>query len=112
MSDTARSPLTMSARWGIGVLLVLLVAQGVYVEIRSVHLTRRMGDFGVYVRGAWAVYSGENLYRIVDNNDWHYIYPPFLAIMLLPFADPPSGIMPPFVPYSASVLLWYLFSLA
>ena len=45
-------------RWGIAVLLSLLTLLGIYVEFRSALLERRMGDFGCYVRGSWAVWSG------------------------------------------------------
>ena len=33
--------------------------------------------------------TGENLYVVADENGFHYIYPPLLAILLTPFADPP-----------------------
>jgi hypothetical protein len=101
-----------SEKLGIAVLLSLLTLLGIYVEIRSALLDRRMGDFGCYVRGAWAVWSGNKLYDVVENNGWHYNYPPFLAIMFVPMADPPTDALPaPFISYAVAVGLWFVFSL-
>ncbi|MBY0523902.1 MAG: DUF2029 domain-containing protein [Gemmataceae bacterium] len=99
-------------RWGVWLLLVSALAFGVLVEVRSAFLTRRMGDFNCYSRAAWAVHSGENLYDIADDNGWHYNYPPLLAIVLLPLADPPQGVDgSTFVPHAVAVALWYCISL-
>src|ERR1700731_3862577 len=112
MNDTARAPLWPIERWGIAVLLSLLTLLGIYVEYRSCFGERRMGDFGCYVRGSWAVWSGARLYDVVDNNLWHYNYPPFFAIMFVPLADPPPGAGPaPFIPYDWAVGLWFVFTL-
>ena len=35
--------------------------------------------------------KGGDLYGITDDNHWHYHYPPLLAILLTPLADPPAG---------------------
>ncbi len=104
-------------RWeriGVGLLLIAALGFGGVVEVRSAFLKRRMGDLGVYLRGAWAVrQGGGSLYTVTCNNGWHYHYPPLFAILMTPLADPPSG-EPPYlaVPYALSVGLWYLFSLA
>jgi len=112
MNDPACASLKPIERWCIAILLSLFVLLGVYVEIRSARLSRRMGDFGCYVRGAWAVWSGARLYDVVDNNGWHFNYPPFLAIMFVPMADPPASDGPaPFIPYALAVGLWFVFSL-
>ena len=113
MNDSACAPLKPLERWGITILLTTFVLLGILVEMRSALGERRMGDFGCYVRGAWAVWSGARLYDVVENNGWHYNYPPFFAIMLVPMADPPTELLPaPFVPYKAAVALWFFFSLA
>ena len=56
--------------------------------------------------------TGADLYRITDNNGWHYHYPPLLAIVLTPLASPPPNAdttgMPPF---ALSAALWYVFNL-
>ena len=86
------APLTRIERWGTLFLLFALLLWGVLVQRRSAFLDRHMGDMGVYLRAGYAVLSGGgNLYAITDDNGWHYIYPPFLAILLAPFADPPTG---------------------
>jgi hypothetical protein len=82
---------------------------GAVVELRSAFLSRRMGDFGVYLRAGWAVRSGADLYTVTDDNDWHYIYPPLFAILMAPLADPPHGVeLPGAVPYAASVAIFYV----
>ena len=44
MKDLARVPLMPLERWGTGLLLSSLLLLGIYVEIRSAYLSRRMGD--------------------------------------------------------------------
>src|ERR1700689_2912460 len=113
MNDLARAPLAPLQKYAVALILSLLTLLGIYVEIRSALIDRRMGDFGCYVRGAWAVWSGAKLYDVVDNNGWHYNYPPFFAIMFVPMADPPAGMgEAPFIPYAVAVGLWFVFSLA
>jgi alpha-1,2-mannosyltransferase len=109
--ETIRLP----RRWmlvGLGLWLLVIVVFGALVEYRSAFLKRRMTDLDVYLRAAWAVRSGADLYAITDDNGWHYHYPPLLAIALAPLADAPAGYnragMPPFW---MSVLLWYALSI-
>ena len=93
-------------------LLLAFVGFGCIVEMRSAFLKRRMCDLDVFLRGAWAVRTGNDLYNITDDNYWHYNYPPLLAIALVPLADPPPGVeQAGMIPYALSVALWYLFSL-
>lgn len=106
------APLTRWERWGLGLLLLVICVFGTSVELRSAFLQRRLTDLSVYVRAAWAVRAGEPLYDIKDDNNYYYQYPPPLAILLMPFADPPASVAPPAVPFAVSVALWYLFSLA
>src|SRR5260370_10545374 len=85
---------TWLSRWerrGLAALLLLAVAFGVLVEVRSAFLTRRMGDLGVYVRGAWAVRTGHDLYEVTDDSGCHYNYPPLLPILATPLSDPPHA---------------------
>jgi hypothetical protein len=68
-----------------------------------------MGDLGCYLRGAWAVRVGGDLYDVMDDNGWHYNYPPLFAILMAPLADPPfeadhTGMMP----YPVAAALWYV----
>jgi hypothetical protein len=91
------------------VLLAVILGFGGIVELRSAYLSRRMGDLGCYLRPAWAVLAGEDIYDITDDNGWHYNYPPLYAILMIPFADPPRDHEPSgFVPYSLSVAIVYL----
>jgi alpha-1,2-mannosyltransferase len=67
-----------------------VVVFGGFVEYRSSFLSRRMGDLGCYLRAAWAVRAGVDIYGLTEDNGWHYNYPPLYAILLTPLADPPS----------------------
>lgn len=115
MSETmaARQTLRWWERTTIIGLLVATIAFGVLVEIRSAFQQRRKGDFGVFARAGWAVrQGGDQLYHIACDNNWHYGYPPTLAILLVPLADPPHGETASFVlPYAASVAIWYVLSM-
>src|SRR5215831_460332 len=95
-------------RWAIGLLCAAFVGFGVVVEIRSAFLERRMGDLSCYLRAAWAVRAGVNMYEIVEENGWHYNYPPLYAILMSPLADPPPGSdTTGYVPYAVSVGVCY-----
>src|SRR5262245_36716069 len=102
--------LRLSERWGLGLLATILVVFGLLVEYRSVFLSRRMGDLGVFLRAGWAARKGgEQLFTITCNNGWHYNYPPLLAVLLIPLADPPPGeTAGAGLPYAVSVGLWYV----
>jgi hypothetical protein len=92
-------------------LLGAVILFGVLVEMRSAFLKRRMGDLDVFVRTAWAVRTGQDIYSVTDNNHFHYHYPPLLAILLTPLADPPPGAdRSGTLPYPVTVALWYLLS--
>src|SRR5579884_2977698 len=85
---------------------------GILVELRSAGLSRRMGDLDCYLRGAWAARVGLDMYGIVNENDWHYNYPPLYALLLIPLADPaPGHDMRGYVPYSISVALFYVLNI-
>jgi hypothetical protein len=92
-------------------LTVLVILFSLVVEKRSAFMQRRMTDLGVYLRAAWAVRAGDDIYDIIDNNGWHYQYPPLFAILLVPLADPPAGVdAAGLVPYPVAVAVWYVFS--
>jgi hypothetical protein len=99
-------------RCGLVLLLGVALAFAALVELRSVLLSRRMGDLGVFVRTAWAVRAGADIYQVSDDNRFHYHYPPLFAILLTPLADPPAGADRSWtVPYAVAVALWYLLSI-
>jgi hypothetical protein len=88
-----------------------VVLFGVLVELRSAFLQRRMGDLDVFMRTAWAVRTGQDIYTVTDPNGFHYHYPPLLAILLVPLADPPPGADASWaLPYPVTVGLWYAMS--
>jgi hypothetical protein len=105
--------LTRWERAGLWFLLVVAVGFGIFVDIRSALLRRRMGDLGIFLRAAWAArQGGEELYTITCNSGFHYCYPPTLAILLAPLADPPPGAdSNGYLPYPLLVAIWYVFSL-
>jgi hypothetical protein len=109
----ARPPIRLS-RWevsGLGGLALLFVIFGIVTEWRSAFLQRPMTDLQVYLRAAWAVRTGENIYTITDNNHWHYHYPPLLVILAMPLADaPPNADRTGLLPFSVSVAIWYWLS--
>lgn len=100
-------------RYGIWLLILVTIAFGGVTYHRSVLLHRRMGDLGVFLRAGWAArQGGEQLYTVSSNTGWHYVYPPLLAILLVPLADPPPGAAQPAwsLPYRWSVVVWYVLS--
>jgi hypothetical protein len=108
------APVVWPSKWerrGLVLLVVVLVLFGVVVDFRSAFLKRHMGDLGVYLRAAWAVRTGADPYTVTDN-DWHYSYPPLLAILMVPLADPPPGAAATgMIPFAVSAALWYVFGL-
>ncbi len=99
-------------RRGVIAFAIVLFAFGGMVELRSAFLQRRKGDLGVFLRAAWAVRADQDLYKITDDNGFHYCYPPLLAVLLTPLADPPadadrSGMLP----YAVSVGICYVLNL-
>lgn len=100
-------------RGGLVACAAVTVAFGAIVELRSAFLTRRMGDLGVFLRAAWAVRSGEDIYAVTDTNGFHYHYPPLLAVLLMPLADPPPGVHADWVvPFAVSVAIVYALNVA
>jgi hypothetical protein len=107
------TPLTRWDRWALALFFLLIAAFGVHVEIRSAFLKRHQTDLGVYLRAGWAVRTGENIYDITDENDWHYQYPPLFAILMTPFADPPPGMdRTGYLPFGLTAAIWYILNMA
>jgi len=104
------------SRWeriGLGALLATVVAFSALVLFRSTMLPRRMGDWNVFTRAAWAVRTGGDLYDVADENGFHYLYPPLFAILLAPLADAPAGAARSWMlPYPATVAIWYALNVA
>ncbi len=99
-------------RAGLVVLALFVLGLGAAVEFRSAFLTHRMGDLDCFLRAGWAVRTGGDLYAVTDNNGFHYNYPPLLAILVAPLADPPAGAdRSGMLPFAASVGIWYVFNL-
>jgi hypothetical protein len=111
-AGTSSKPLTRLHVTGLALLLALVILFGAWVEFRGALAHNRMTDIGAYLRAAWAVRTGGDLYAITDNRGWHYNYPPLFAILMTPFADPPQGIgRSGYLPYEVSVALWYVLTL-
>jgi hypothetical protein len=107
-TPTGRAGLSRGDRWALAVLAAAFVLFGAVVEVRSAFLHRRMGDLEVFLRAAWAVRAGADLYTVTDSKGFHYHYPPAFAILLAPLAEPPPGQGGPLVPYPVTVGLWYV----
>ncbi len=111
MDHPGAEPLRRHERWGVALFLLLVVAFGALVELRSAYLSVRRTDIGCYLRAAWAVRTGENIYAVTDDNGWHYAYPPVVAVLLTPFADAPAAADRSWMlPYPVTVALWYALS--
>src|ERR1017187_3805387 len=108
MEGEATQPLGRWGKVGLVLFFLLLMGFGAHVEQKSAFLTRRMGDLDVFLRAAWAVRNDADLYAVTSDNDWHYLYPPFYAIVMTPLADPPRGAdTSGYVPYAVSVAIVY-----
>ncbi|MBI3702224.1 MAG: DUF2029 domain-containing protein [Afipia sp.] len=98
-------------RAGLALFALLIVAFGVIAELRCCYQNTRKTDFGVYLRAAYAVRSGGDIYQATDNNGYHYTYPPAFAVIMTPFADAPAGVSRDgLLPYSFSAALWTIFN--
>jgi hypothetical protein len=104
--------LTKTEKAGLILMMVLVVAFGGLVVKRAAFMKRRMTDVDCYLRAAWAVRAGQDIYEVQDTNDWHYNYPPVFAILMTPLANPPPGEdRGGMLPFHASVAIWYVLSL-
>lgn len=105
------SRLSRLEKAGIVALFASFVVFAGMVQLRSAFLPRRMGDWNVFTRAAWAVRCGDDIYAATDDNGFHYHYPPLFAILLTPLADAPAGVeRTGLLPYATTVLYWYCFN--
>ena len=65
----------------IAIVICTLLAYGVLLERRTALRHAPMSDLGVFCIAA-------NPSHVPDRHGWHYQYPPALAILFLPFAEP------------------------
>ncbi len=106
-------PLSKLHVTGLSLLLVVVIVFGAMVEFRGALTKVRMTDIGPYLRAAWAVRTGGDIYKITDDHRWHFVYPPTFAILMTPLADPPHGEdRTGYLPYAASVGIWYIITMA
>jgi hypothetical protein len=111
-TDPRYAPLRRGERLALVVFFVIIALFGIIVEHRSAFQHTRKGDLNVFLRAGWAVRAGADLYAVTDDNGFHYHYPPLLAILAAPLADPPDGAeRTGMLPYSVSVAICYLVNL-
>src|SRR3954447_21646504 len=90
-NTTPGQRLSRRERVALACFLVLFALFGLAVEKRSAFMRRRMCDVGCYLRAGWSARSGgRHLYDQIDDNGWHYSYPPLFALLIMPLADPPA----------------------
>jgi hypothetical protein len=106
-------PLNCFERWGLWLLGISFVLLLFPIELRSAFLKRPMTDLQVYLRAAWAVRTGHDLYSIIDDNKWHYHYPALFAILMVPLANTPAGEHQEWwhLRMHESVFVWHFFTL-
>jgi hypothetical protein len=75
-------------RIGLTVAFCIIVGFGAIQEKRTALRREPMTDLGVFARAASGVVHGENIYNVCDWHDWHYQYPPALAILFVPLSQP------------------------
>lgn len=104
---TLSPPLQRWERMALVLFALLVVAFGAITELRSCYQHTRKTDLGVYLRAAYAVRSGGDIYQATDNNNYHYTYPPAFAVAMTPLADAPAGeSRNGLLPYPLTVALW------
>lgn len=111
-ADARQAPLGRGECLALFAFFAVIALFGVLVEMRSALQRTRKGDLNVFLRAGWAIRSGSNLYTVTDDNGFHYHYPPLLAILLAPLADPPVGVdRTGMLAYPVSVAICYVLNL-
>lgn len=107
-------PLNLLERAGIVALLAGAVVLGITTVKRTAYSVQKRGDFAVYARAAWAVRTGGDIREVQSRQGWHYVYPPTLAVLMVPLASPPPPAQPDAwtLPLGASVAIWYAINLS
>jgi len=94
----------------VGLLLIALV-YGVFVECRATLTESHNTDLGVYLAAAQAVRENADICTATYNHN-HYMYPPFLAILLAHVVPAPAAPgSPASTAFAVVVYLWYVSSL-
>ncbi|OQA55686.1 MAG: hypothetical protein BWY42_01374 [Candidatus Omnitrophica bacterium ADurb.Bin277] len=93
-------------KW-LGILLVLslVIGTGISTVYRGAFGPKQRTDLAVYFKAAEMVRIGRanHIYGIETDRNWHYVYSPFLAILLAPVSA-----LPFVVPVTANYLLGLL----
>ena len=100
MNSAAKHPwqFTRTEKIWLTVAAIVLIGFGALMERRTALRHEPMTDLSVFCIASGAVWSGQNPYSIPDWHGWHYQYPPALAIVFLPLAEPvplPVAALPP-----------------
>ncbi|MEY4916600.1 MAG: hypothetical protein RL616_513 [Verrucomicrobiota bacterium] len=103
--------LSILEQGAVSILLMIALVYGVFVECRATLTKNHNTDLGVYLAAAQAVRNNADLYSTTYNFD-HYMYPPFLAMLLAHIVPAPDARgTPASVAFAAMVSLWYILSL-
>ena len=100
---TTDRPVPTIQRIGLWALLLFFVVFGGIVVHRSAFLTQRRTDADDFFRAAWGIRVKNDIYQLVDTQGWHYNYPPFFAIITVPFASPPPEVVEKIGPDSIAI---------
>jgi hypothetical protein len=94
----------LKRKW-LGLLLVLGLVAGIGISTfcRSAINPAQRTDLTVYLKASEMINDNraDHIYGIENNRHWHYVYSPFLAILMTPFVG---------LPLSVNVVLAYLLS--
>lgn len=84
------TPQLFSSRERIALTIAgcVIVAFGANLEKRTALRRKPMTDLGVFACAGSAVVHGENIYNVCEWHEWHYQYPPALAILFVPLSEP------------------------
>ena len=87
---------------GIVFAAVVIVLLGVNVHYRAAPGKKKQrSDFVMLYAAGQAVLEGQDIYAVRHPRGWPFYYPPATAALMAPFA---------LIPYSASIVAWYGFS--
>lgn len=95
----SRSTTRRTHRVVVGALALIVLAP---VFIRALTMDGRFIDIDVYIGAADTVLRGGDLYSFATDEGFHFNYPPFAALFLLPLGMLPKGLV--YGAWSASVL--------
>ncbi len=105
MSDPAPSPPAALPAWRRHLPLAVAVVTAAVLLVSCVHRAgpSERTDLPVYLAAAHAVGAGEDPLGVTSRRGWPYVYPPTLAVGLLPLTP---------LPQRAAAAVWFLISLA